>query len=405
MITPPASLATRLAGITLNVVNAMLGFAARLAWRDRLPDSPARICVWRTGNIGDIVCALPALAAIRRTWPNAELTLLTSPGKRGAPGAQELLSEASWLDHLWVYYRDELSFNGFAREIRQSDFDLVLRLPQNMSTPWLELRQLAFLRLFARVPHARNFAVGSLRWLGRGPARALSKSQDLEHEADRQLHLLEDLTVKAHAAEFPLPLNEQVQAEADRVLERYGITSLTLMCISPGAKRATNRWPASRFGEVAKRWINDGGRVLVLGSAGDHPLGSEIQEIAGPSLINLCGESPILLSAALIQRARLLISNDTGAIHLASAVKTPSVVPFSARDVPTRWYPYFSPVSEEATRPIVHRRSPACSPCWLESCPHENRCLTDIGADQVWRSAEAVRALRTAGSEAPALTG
>ena len=398
MTTPPVSLATRLACAFHAMINAMLQFASRLAWREQLPSEPKKICVWRTGNIGDLVCALPALAAIKRTWPKAELTLLTSPGKRGAPGAQELLSGAEWIDHLWVYYRDELSLGTFARELRERDFNVVIRLPQNMSTPWLELRQILFLMLFVRVRHARNFAVGSLLWLGRGPARALSKSRDIEHEADRQLRLVSEYTVTAHAAEFPLPLSAELQAEAARVLEQHGISSEGLLCISPGAKRSTNRWPASRFGEVARRWIEDGGRVLVLGSESDHALGVEIREIAGPGTTNLCGQSPILLAAALIQRAQLLASNDTGAIHLAAAVQTPSVVPFSARDVPDRWFPYFSEATPEHSRPIVHRRSPACSPCWLESCPHENRCLSEIPTDQVWESARAIKDLRRADS-------
>jgi len=401
MTTPSVSLATRLACALHAAINSMLQFAARLAWREQLPAEPKRVCVWRTGNIGDLVCALPALAAIRRTWPTAELTLLTSPGKRGAPGAKELLADAEWLDHLWVYYRDELSLRGFARELRERDFDLVVRLPQNMSTPWLELRQLVFLWLFAGIRHARNFAVGNLLWLGRGPARALAKSRNIEHEADRLLRLVSEYTVTAHAAEFPLPLTASLKAEATRVLDQHGISSENLLCISPGAKRSTNRWPASRFGEVARRWIEDGGRVLVLGSEGDHALGKEIREIAGPGATNLCGQSPILLAAALIQRAQLLASNDTGAIHLAAAVRTPSVVPFSARDAPDRWFPYFSETTPEHSRPIVHRRSPACSPCWLESCPNENRCLTEIPTDQVWESARAVRDLRKADSPAP----
>jgi len=405
MITPPVSLGTRLAVRFLTATNALLQLAARLAWHRRMPQEPQRVCVWRTGNIGDLVCALPALAAVRRTWPKAELTLLTSPGKRNAPGAQELLQGAQWLDHLWVYYRDELSLLGFAKELRQRDFDLVVRLPQNMSTPWLELRQLVFLRFFARVRYARNFAVGSLRWLGRGPARALSRARGIEHETTRQLRLVGQFAVTAHHAEFPLPLNAELQAEADRVLERFGIQSEALMCMSPGAKRSTNRWPAERFAEIARRWIESGGRVLVLGSEVDQPLGVRIRDLAGLGVTNLCGQSPLLLSAVLLQRAQLLISGDTGSIHLASAVRTPSVSPFSARDVPERWFPYFSEIAPEPSRPIVHRRSPACSPCWLESCPHGNRCLSEITTDQIWMSTQAVRDLRQGPAKRIALAG
>ncbi|MFT5284211.1 MAG: ADP-heptose:LPS heptosyltransferase [Planctomycetota bacterium] len=394
METPPIGFATHLANATLAITNASLRLATRIAWHKRLPSSPRRICIWRTGNIGDIVCALPAMASIRRTWPSAELTLLTSPGKRGAPGARELLETAEWLSELVVYHPSETSARSFAAEIRKRDFDLVIRLPQNMSTPRRELRDIAFLRLFAGVSHARGFAVGSLRWLGKSAARALSKAPDIAHESDRQLQLLPSVCVQPRGAEFPLPIHAAVRSEADQLFTRYSLTGASILCISPGAKRITNRWPVERFGQIARRWLDEGGRVLVIGAQTDHDLGEQIRELGGTGVTNLCGQSPLLLSTAILKRAEVLVSGDTGAIHLAAAVGTPVVVPFSARDVPKRWFPYQSELTPKASRSVVHRRTPSCSPCWLESCPNQNLCLTEISVDHIWESTIALRGHR-----------
>ncbi len=389
---PAAPLSTRAARALLAATNATLGAAARVAWPAEFPAAPQRVCVWRTGNIGDVVCALPALAALRVRWPDARLTLLTSPGPRGAPGARELLSEAGWLDELWVYHPGELAPRTFARELARRCFDVLVRLPQNLSNPWRELRDLAFLRLAARVPRAHGFAVGNLRWLGRRAARALAGGGGLEHESARLLALLEDLVGPVRGAEFPLPIQGAVALGAERLLAQHGLDRAALLCLVPGGKRAANRWPVERFGEIARRWVALGRKAAVLGSAADRPLAARVRELAGPDVVDLCGASPLPLSAAIFARSALVVTNDTGSMHLAAAVRTPCVVPYSARDLPGRWFPYGGGGGGHT----VLRREPACSPCWLEVCPYDNRCLTDVTTDEVW---DAVR--RTAAARVP----
>ena len=100
------------AGIALAIkrlANAMLRALARCLWPRPRPQSAARVCIYRIGNIGDMVCALPAIHAIRRAYPAAHLTLLTSPGKSGAPWAGELLEALDWLDEVSVYHSDDVA--------------------------------------------------------------------------------------------------------------------------------------------------------------------------------------------------------------------------------------------------------------------------------------------------------
>src|SRR5271166_4941818 len=89
--------------------NAILKGAARGAWPRRRPVDAQRVCIYRIGNIGDTACAIPAMHAIRRAYPAARLTLVTSPGKAGSIGARELLDGVSWIDEMVVYHAEDIA--------------------------------------------------------------------------------------------------------------------------------------------------------------------------------------------------------------------------------------------------------------------------------------------------------
>src|SRR4030067_3579101 len=82
-------------------INGVLSLLQALLWLRSMPRNPKKICIHRVGQIGDILCAIPAIKAIRKAYPEAEITLLTSPGEEGNPGAAELLKGAKWINHLY----------------------------------------------------------------------------------------------------------------------------------------------------------------------------------------------------------------------------------------------------------------------------------------------------------------
>src|SRR6202167_3778787 len=113
--------------------NAILSGAARCVWPARRPLDAQRVCIYRIGNIGDTACAIPAMYAIRRAYPAAHLTLVTSPGKLGTVGARELLDGVSWLDEVVVYHAEDIATArgrlGLLRNLRARKFDLWIELP------------------------------------------------------------------------------------------------------------------------------------------------------------------------------------------------------------------------------------------------------------------------------------
>src|ERR1019366_502260 len=145
-----------------------------------------RICVFRIGNIGDIVCALPAIRCIRRAYPNARLTLLTSPGLMGMAGAAELLPGIDWIDELRVYFSEDIETLPqrwkLLRELRARHFDVWIELPNNLSSIFRQFRDMMFAWMTG-VRWARGWRINTIRLA----AQAQSEHLRFTNEVDRTL--------------------------------------------------------------------------------------------------------------------------------------------------------------------------------------------------------------------------
>ena len=149
------------------------------------------------------------------------------------------------------------------------------------------------------------------------------------------------------------------------------------MLIGPGAKRQTNKWPKERFSEIAKRWTNLGGFVIIIGAANDKADGEQLKAVNKEKIENLAGETTLIETLCLMKNCTVALTNDSGPMHMASAVELPLVVAFSARDFPVLWFP-------NGSENNVIRKMVECSPCLAEDCKNNNICLETITVDEVW---------------------
>jgi ADP-heptose:LPS heptosyltransferase len=336
-----------------------------------------RILVFRIGNIGDILVTLPALDAIRMRFPDAHIALLTSPGQQGAPGAEHILPPRKWFDELLVYYTPDVrSWKGrlrLLRRLREGRFDLFIELPNQQSGPLDELRNLMVARM-ARCRYAVGFEVSQHALFLR--EQALHFSQ--ERESVRIYHSVAAKLSLNSYREARLPVSESFRNEIAGLLLRHGITEKErYVVMHGGAKRQTNQWPrewyASVADEIIRRWEI---RVVLTGSPSELSLVEHIISLMHESATVLCGQIDLPRMAALLERSSLYIGNDTGPMHLAAAVGTPTVSIFSARDFPERWHP-------AGLGHSVLRRDVPCSPCFKEFCDHDLVCLKGIQPEDV----------------------
>jgi ADP-heptose:LPS heptosyltransferase len=173
---------------------------------------------------------------------------------------------------------------------------------------------------------------------------------------------------------------------ADETMEALPAAGECYVCVHPGARLPSRRWPVARFAQVADRLAEQGYSVVVTGSAEEAPLAAELVRDMRRSALNLAGRTSLGGLAQLIGRARLLVCNDTGVSHVAAAVGTPSVVVCCGAD-PQRWAPL------DTVRHRVLHQPLDCRPCLHAVCPMGHPCALAITPDQV--AEEAMRSLRS----------
>jgi ADP-heptose:LPS heptosyltransferase len=148
------------------------------------------------------------------------------------------------------------------------------------------------------------------------------------------------------------------------------------VCIHAGARLLSRRWPVERFAAVADALAASGYAIVLTGAAEEAELAAELTRRMHAAAVNLCGKTSLGGLARLIQRARLIVCNDTGASHVAAAVGTPSVVVCCGAD-PLRWAPL------DAVKHRVLHLPLDCRPCMHAVCPIGHACALGITPDRV----------------------
>ncbi|HEU5346599.1 MAG TPA: glycosyltransferase family 9 protein [Ktedonobacterales bacterium] len=349
-----------------------------------------RILAVRPDNIGDVVMLGPALRAVKETSPQARITLLASPA--GATAAPLL----PWVDDVLV-----------ERVIWQ---DVGGRIPFDPSREQALIARLAERRFdaaliftsFSQSPHAPGY----LCYLAGIPLRAgeskefggsaltdeLRGAPDELHQVERDLRLVERLGFVAHDRRIRVWLGEDDRAAARRALAAAGVDPVApYILLHPGASARARRYPAQRYGEVARLLAARGWQTVVTGVEREREL---LQAVAlvSPQTPLLTDVAALGAYAALIERAALVICNNSLPLHLADATMTPVVALYSGTEFEEQWRPRF-------TAHTLLRRATPCQPCYLFDCPIGQPCL-DISPEEVVAAAEAL--LAACGAATPA---
>jgi len=374
---------------------------------------PRKILVRGVNWLGDAVMTTPALARLRERFPNAHITLLT----------QEKLGEF-WCGHpsldevMWFAPREWVG--SVARRLRLESFDAALIFP-NSPRSALE----AFL---AGIRCRLGYAARWRQWLlttalpprpGRVSMRKLSAGEVKRRtravapvrpvarfSASPAAHHLHDyLHLVAAWGASPAPVAPQAAVSPDEVqaAEQTWLPGLrrrrapgaadapfTLLGLNPGAEYGpAKRWPAEKFAAMARAVADrrPGLVWLLFGGVRDESLCAEIARMAGDCVLNLAGKTTLRELMALLKSCRVVVTNDTGPMHLAAALGATVVVPFGSTSPELT-----GPGLPGDPRHRLLRSEVVCAPCFRRSCPIDFRCMAAIGVDQV--VAEVLTALR-----------
>lgn len=305
--------------------------------------NPENILISKIGNIGDIICAIPSFIAIRKAYPSAKITLLTSPGNRGMLGANDLLKGVSYLDSLIIYYADDISdFNGkknLLKKLKNSKFDLFIQIPDDYAYFKTMLRNLFVAKLIG-VRSAFGFRVRTLL--------NVFKNTQVDYlfaktEVENILDVLKQYIPIHGKPEFEFNIPDSARAHVQKIIvEKFGNGEKKIVIVNPGAKREANEWPVERFHEVARHLAEkEGVRIVVIGGPKDVEKAKIIgRGISESHFAIVAGELNLLETVEFMKHAGLVLSNDTGAAHMAAAVGTPVVGIYNVRNVFGKWFPY-----------------------------------------------------------------
>lgn len=353
---------------------------------------PLRIVVRGVNWLGDAVMSTPALRRLRERFPQSHITLV-SPAKLGGlwvghPDIDEVMTFERG-DGLW----------SVSRRLRSGRFDVAVILP-NSPRSALECLLAGVPRRVGRrwpwrswmltdpVPAPAHAVAMRKRPTGEIRSRVASASSVRDPDPDlraHQMHHYLDLVAALGADPSPLPPRLAVTgAEVEAVRLKHGFRpGSAWLGVNAGAEYGpAKRWPADRFAAVAdaiRREFDCG--IAIFGGLGDVALAAELAEqlqTAAPTLRILAGKTSLRELLAALRCCRVLLTNDTGPMHVAAALSVPVVVPFgSTSPVLT------GPGLPGDPRHRLIRSTASCSPCFLRTCPIDLRCLRDITVDEV----------------------
>jgi lipopolysaccharide heptosyltransferase I len=324
------------------------------------PAPPRRILIIKPSAIGDVVHALPVLNLLRRRWPAAHVSWLVTPACAGLLERHPLLDEVIRFERKelgkgWRSPRAAADLVRFTRDLGRRKFDLVIDLQGLFRSGWLAFATMAPYRVGPA--NAREGA-----WLFY--THRVPTGTPEQHAIERYLTIAQAVGCERGPVEFPFAVDDADRQYVARLTPaRYAV-------LMPGANWLTKQWPVERFaalvGPLRERFGLDS---VVAGGPDTAHLAEKI-----PATANLAGRTNLRQLVALLERAELVVANDSGPMHIAAALGRPLVTPFGPTN-PVRTGPY-------RRMNAVLRVDIPCSPCYARRCSHVS-CLRWIDTEPV----------------------
>lgn len=317
--------------------------------------------------VGDAVMAIPAMKALREHFRDAEITLLIRPWVAG------LFTGAPFVDRIWSEPKPATlgDWNRIARSIRAAGFDLAVLLPNSFES--------ALMMFLAGVPQRVGYATDVRSWMLTTSIKPVNTGR---HQVHYYLDLVKMLQAEVAQPSIEITATAEERAEARSLLEESGIGRETpFLVLNPGAAYGTaKRWYTDRFALAANTVSRELALAVVLiGSEAESDIAGQVAaRIKGARAITN-GKTSLETLIGVLAESSLMITNDSGPMHIAAALGVPTVAIFGS-------------TNEKVTGPVgthtrIVKHAVECSPCLLRECPIDHRCMTGVTVDDVCSAA------------------
>lgn len=320
------------------------------------------ILIIKPGAMGDLLQLTPTIRGLRKRFPDARIGILV-----GNNASIDLFRHHPDVADVLVYDRrgEHRSFSALLslwKKIRNCSYDLVINFQRSNLKTWF-LTSAALPCRILTYHKTRNMVIHAVR----------------DH-----LKTVEPLGIYPDGEQLDLYLAPEDRQHATALFESHGLDKRQVIAFNPGASHPVNRWGTAQFAALADRVSNElNAAVIIVGGGGDTPLAHDIDRLSGSHPLVLTGTTTLLQLGAVLEKSALLVSGDTGPMHMATAVRTPVIALFGAAD-PSRTGPTGS------GHRVLQARDLACVPCRSRKCnnTHHMGCMERITVDDVF---EAVR--------------
>lgn len=326
-----------------------------------------RILIRGPNWVGDSVLAIPAMKAIRAGFPDADITLLVRPWVAG------LFTSASFIDRVWSEPRPE-SLGEWSRitgAIRKRGFDLAVLLPNSFES--------ALMAFWSRIPKRVGYGVDGRSWLLTDSVMPATESR---HQVDYYLALAQAVSGYAARPSIQIDATKEERANARKLLKSEGInTDTRFLVLNPGAAYGSaKRWSEERFAQTGETLRREMGlEVAIIGSVMERTAGEAVKARMQGRAAVLSGKTSLETLIGVLAESSLMITNDSGPMHIAAALGVPTVAVFGSTDE------FVTGPCGSRTRIVKHPVE--CSPCLLRECPIDHRCMTRVETEDVCRAA------------------
>jgi len=334
-----------------------------------------KILIVRMDRIGDVVLSTPAIKSVRDAYPDSHITVLVRPYARDIVEGNPYINEVLTYDK----HRSEKNLWGnikFILNLRKKKFDLAIILHPKNSAHLLSFlagipkrvgydKKLGTL-LTTKIPHTKQFG--------------------LKHEIDYTLDVLRYIGIKPNDRSLYVPLNKSSEEKIADIFNKNGISEDdVVVTIHPGASCRSRRWNLRSFTKVADALANKYGvKIVIIAGPEDKIFGDEVAQRMTVKPLNLSAKTAVSDFISILKRSKLFISNDSGPVHIACAVGTPTISIFGRNDrglSPMRWGPV-------GRHDVALHKDVGCEVCLAHNCKRGFKCLDAISVEEVLAAAE-----------------
>jgi len=337
-------------------------------------DPPKKILVFNVNWLGDVIFTSPIFKALKEWEPSCHVTCMAVPRVR------DILSCIPGIDDVIVYdergiHKSILGKIRLVRRLSRCRFDMVFLLHRS----WTR----ALLVFLAGIPQRIGYDLKNRGWLLTHRIEPLTATA---HRGDHYLQVLEGYGIPVNDRRCRLEVDDSSQRDVHELLQKHGIQQKEpFVVLHVAGNWDLKRWPHNNFATLAQTLADHFHlKVVIPGTSRDIPLAQEIKRLSNKPIVVLAGQTNLKQLVSLMQRARLLISADSGPMHIASCVGTPLVA-------------LFGPTRPEITGPrgiqeaFILQKDVGCNqePCYNLACKN-NKCMQAISVDEVVRSVEKI---------------